>query len=226
MMPDEDEYRSYQNALYEQFARVGKAVDSPRRVELLELLSQAERTVQKLAELTDMSVANTSRHLRILLQARLVEKEKKGVYAWYRLADDSVYEFFHALRNVAESRLAEVQRITAELFGSEDQVESVDRDTLLQRARDGEVTVIDVRPPEEYSAGHIPGAISIPLEDLEDRLAELPRDRRIVAYCRGPHCILAARAVEMLQARGFQAVRLDGGPGGLSQESCSRKAGT
>ncbi|MEF8787798.1 MAG: metalloregulator ArsR/SmtB family transcription factor, partial [Planctomycetota bacterium] len=114
-MPDEDEYRSYQQSLYEQFARVGKAVDSPRRVELLELLSQAERTVQKLAELTDMSVANTSRHLRILLQARLVEKEKKGVYAWYRLADDSVYEFFHALRNVAESRLAEVQRITAEL---------------------------------------------------------------------------------------------------------------
>ena len=225
-MPDEDEYRSYQQSLYEQFARVGKAVDSPRRVELLELLAQAERTVQKLAELTDMSVANTSRHLRILLQARLVEKEKKGVYAWYRLADDSVYEFFHALRNVAESRLAEVQRITAELFGSEDQVESVDRDTLLQRARHGEVTVIDVRPREEYTAGHIPGAISIPLEKLEDRLAELPRNRRIVAYCRGPHCILAARAIEMLQAHGFQAARLDEGSADWSRESCSRKGGT
>ncbi|MFW6279944.1 MAG: ArsR/SmtB family transcription factor [Planctomycetota bacterium] len=209
-MPDED--RAFKDAVYEQFARIGKSVDSPRRIELLDLLAQTERTVEKLAELTGMSEANTSRHLRILLNARLVKKDKRGKHAWYSIADESLYGFFRALRNVAESRLAEVERLERDFFGSTVDGEAVDRETLLRRARAGEATVLDVRPEEEYDAGHIPGAVSIPLEELEERLDDLPADSQIVAYCRGPYCVLASRAVEILESRGFRATRFKEGP--------------
>ncbi len=207
-----NEYRAFRDAIYEQFARVGKAIDCAKRIELLDLLSQGERTVEVLAGLTKMSVANTSRHLRVLLSDRLVEMEKRGVHAWYRLADDSVFALLRAVRTVAEARLAEVEQVTRNFLEGREGMEPVDRETLRRRAASGEVIVLDVRPREEYRAGHIPGAVSIPLAELEERLAELPRDREIVAYCRGPYCVLSVRAVELLRAKGFRAVRLAEGP--------------
>jgi rhodanese-related sulfurtransferase/DNA-binding transcriptional ArsR family regulator len=206
-----NEYRAFRDAIYEQFARVGKAVDYPKRIELLDLLSQGERTVEVLAELTKMSVANTSRHLRVLFADRLVEMEKRGVHAWYRLADESVFELLRAVRAVAEARLAEVEQVTRNFLEGREGMESVDRETLRRRAANGEVIVLDVRPREEYRAGHIPGAVSIPLAELEERLAELPSDREIVAYCRGPYCVLSVRAVELLRSRGLKAARLQEG---------------
>lgn len=206
-----DECKAYKDTIYEQFARVGKAIDCVGRIELLDLLSQGERTVETLAELTGMSVANTSRHLRVLLAARLVEVEKRGVHSWYRLADESVFELLRSVRNVAKARLAELEQVHRNFLDARDGMEPVDSDTLMRRAREGEVTVLDVRPPEEYRAGHIPGAVSIPLSELERRLAELPADREVVAYCRGPYCVLAVRAVQLLRKRGFRAARLEEG---------------
>ncbi|MCS6925869.1 MAG: metalloregulator ArsR/SmtB family transcription factor [Candidatus Binatia bacterium] len=201
--------RIFKDRVYEQLARIGKAVASPPRLELLDLLSQAPRTVEHLAREAHLTVANTSRHLQVLRAARLVEAEKEGVCVRYRLADDAVADFFRSLRILAASRLAELDRIVRQFFTDRDALEPVDRKVLLARARKGLVTVLDVRPREEYQAGHIPGAISIPLHELKDRLAELPRDQDIVAYCRGPYCVLAAQAVALLRARGFRAVRLE-----------------
>jgi rhodanese-related sulfurtransferase len=203
--------RRYKDAIYHQFARIGKATASPRRLELLDLLCQGPRTVEALARQAGLSVANTSQHLQVLRSARLVEAEKEGVYVRCRLADEAVCEFFGALRHLAESRLAEVEQATREFLEERDQMEAVDRAALIERVRSGAVTVLDVRPPEEYAAGHIPGALSLPLAELESRLAELPRDRVIVAYCRGPYCVLAIDAVETLRSHGFAAVRLDDG---------------
>lgn len=203
--------RRFKNAIYEQFARIGKAVSSPNRLELLDLLCQSECTVETLASETGMSVANTSQHLHVLRAARLVEAEKEGVYVKYCLTDEGVSEFFRNVRLLAEKRLAEISQITRQFLEGREGLEPVDRESLLERVREGEVTVLDVRPAEEHRAGHIPGAISIPLKELEDRLCELPKDQEIVAYCRGPYCVLAIQAVEMLRARGFQAVRLEDG---------------
>ncbi|MGM0486775.1 MAG: ArsR/SmtB family transcription factor [Planctomycetota bacterium] len=203
--------RRFKNAIYEQFARIGKAVSSAKRLELLDLLCQCERTVESLASETGMTVANTSRHLQVLRAARLVDAEQEGVYVTYRLTDDAVGEFFRNMRSLAERRLAEIERITRHFLEGREGLEPVDRDALLERVREGEATVLDVRPAEEHRAGHIPGAVSIPLKELEDRLSELPRGQEIVAYCRGPYCVLAIRAVEMLRAKGFRAVRLEDG---------------
>jgi rhodanese-related sulfurtransferase len=158
-----------------------------------------------------MTVANASQHLQVLRAARLVEAEKAGVFVHYRLADQAVCEFFRSMRLLAESRLAEVEQTKRKFLGARGEMEPVNRDELLGRVRTGAVTVLDVRPAEEYVAGHIPGAISVPLEDLERKLSELPRDQEIVAYCRGPYCVLAIQAVEILRKRGFQAVRLEDG---------------
>jgi rhodanese-related sulfurtransferase/DNA-binding transcriptional ArsR family regulator len=203
--------RIFKDRVYEQLARIGKAVASPQRLELLDLLSQAPRTVDSLAQEAHLTVANTSRHLQVLRAARLVEAEKDGVCVRYHLADEAVADFFRSLRILAANRLAELDHIARQFFTDRGTLEPVDRKVLLARARKGQVTVLDVRPQEEYRAGHIPGALSIPLKELKERLAELPRDQEIVAYCRGPYCVLAAQAVELLQQHGFRAVRLEDG---------------
>jgi len=203
--------RIFKDAIYEQFARIGKAVSSPKRLEILDLLCQGERTVDVLAKESGLTVANASQHLQVLRASRLVEAEKVGLFVTYRLADQAVCEFFRAMRILAESRLAEVEQIKRRFLEGREGMEPVDRDVLLKRVREGVVTVLDVRPEEEYRAGHIPGAISIPLKEMERRLSDLPRDQEIVAYCRGPYCVLSIQAVEMLRARGFHAVRLEEG---------------
>lgn len=203
--------RRYKNDIYEQLARIGKAVSSPRRLELLDLLCQGERTVEVLAREASMSLANASQHLQVLRQARLIEAEKHGLYVTYRLADRAVCEFFFAMRGLAEQRLAEIEQITQAFLRARGELEPVDRESLLERVRNGEVMVLDVRPPEEYRAGHIPGAISVPLGVLKDRLGELPDDQEIVAYCRGPYCVMSIDAVELLRAHGFRAQRIEDG---------------
>jgi len=203
--------RRFKDEIYEQFSRIGKAVSSPKRLELLDILCQGERTVEALAKETRLTVANASQHLQVLRAARLVETEKVGLYVTYRLADQMVCEFFLSMRVLAENRLAEVEQIKRRFLEGREGMEPVDRDALLKRVREGEVTVLDVRPSEEYQAGHIPGAISIPLKELELRLSSLPRNQEVVAYCRGPYCVLAIQAVEVLRAKGFNAVRLEEG---------------
>lgn len=200
--------RRYKDSIYGQFARIGKAMASPRRLEILDLLCQGPRTVDVLARQVGQTIANTSHHLQALRAARLVETEKEGVFVNYRLADDKVCALFRAIQELAESRLAEIDRVTREFLDARGAMEPVDRDVLLDRVRSGEVTVLDVRPTDEYLAGHLPGAISVPVDELKQRLAELPRDREVVAYCRGPYCVMAIDAVELLRAQGFEAVRL------------------
>ncbi len=201
--------RRFKTAIYEQFARIGKAISHPSRLELLDLLCQGPRTVEVLANESNLGFANTSQHLKALRAARLVEAEKSGLFVTYRLADEQVCQFFRSLRKVSENRLTEVREITRQFLSDRQALEPVNRHALLGRVRDGEVTVLDVRPPEEYRAGHIQGALSVPLKELERRLSDLPRDREIVAYCRGPYCVLAVEAVEMLRAHGFSAFRLE-----------------
>ena len=203
--------RLFKDSIYEQFSRIGKAVSSPKRLELLDLLCQGERTVDVLAKESGLTVANTSQHLQVLRTARLVEAEKVGLFVTYRLADNAVCEFFRTMRVLAESRLAEVEQIKRRFLEGREGMEPVDRDALIKRVRKGTVTVLDVRPIEEYQAGHIPGAMSIPLKDLERHLSEFPHDQEIVAYCRGPYCVLAMEAVEILRAKGYKAVRLEEG---------------
>ncbi len=203
--------RRFKDAIYEQFSRIGKAVSSPKRLELLDILCQGERTVETLAKETGLTVANASQHLQVLRAARLIEAEKMGLYVTYRLADQMVCEFFLSMRVLGENRLAEVEQIKKLFLGGREGMEPVDREALLKHVREGTVTVLDVRPSEEYKAGHIPGAISIPLKELELCLSKLPRNQEIVAYCRGPYCVLAIQAVEVLRAKGFHAVRLEEG---------------
>lgn len=203
--------RAFKDAIYEQFARIGKAVSSPKRLELLDILCQGPRTVEVLAKETGLAVANASQHLQVLRAARLVETEKEGLYVIYRLADQAVCEFFRAMRVLAESRLAEVELIKRQFLEGREGMEPVNREALMELVREGSVTVLDVRPAEEYKAGHIAGAISIPLKELQLRLMDLPRDQEIVAYCRGPYCVLSVQAVEMLRAKGFKAVRIEEG---------------
>ena len=203
--------RIFKDAIYEQFARIGKAVSSPKRLELLDLLCQGERTVEVLAKEAGCSLANTSQHLQVLRSARLIESEKNGQFVTYRLADEAVSEFFISMRVLAERELAEVEQLKRRFLGGKEGMEPVDRDGLIKRVKEGTVIVLDVRPAVEYLAGHIPGAISIPLEELEKRLSELPQEQEIVAYCRGPYCVLAVQAVEILRERGFHALRLEEG---------------
>ena len=186
-------------------------MSAPKRLELLDLLCQGPRTVEALAGQAAISVANASQHLQILRAARLVEAEKKGLFVEYRLADEQVCRFFHSLRGLAEMRLAEVEQVTRAYLTERGAMEPVQSDELLRRVREGAVTVLDVRPVEEYRAGHIPGALSVPVPDLKKRLAELPRTREIVAYCRGPYCVMAIEAVELLRKKGFRAHRMEHG---------------
>lgn len=203
--------RQFKDAIYEQLARIGKAMASSTRLELLDLLCQGPRTVESLAKQAGQSLANTSKHLRLLHSARLVETERDGTYVTYRLADDGVCDLYRGLRTVAESRLAEIEAITRDFLRSKDALEPVHGGELARRVSQGEVVVLDVRPRREYDAGHIPGAISVPLSELEHHLDTLPRDREIAAYCRGPYCVMSIDAVRILRDRGFDAVRLEDG---------------
>ena len=204
-------HRRFKDAIYEQLARLGKSISAPKRLELLDLLCQSPRTVEALAEQAAISVANASQHLQVLRAARLIDAEKKGQYVEYRLVDDEVCRFVVAVRGLAQARLAEVNRISREYFEQRGAMEAIEADELLRRVKAGEVTVLDVRPAEEYRAGHIPGALSIPVGELKVRLKELPKDREIVAYCRGPYCVMAVEAVELLRKKGFNAQRMEQG---------------
>ncbi|OGO55275.1 MAG: ArsR family transcriptional regulator [Chloroflexi bacterium RBG_16_70_13] len=205
--------RTTKTALNEQFARIGKALASPRRIELLDLLAQGEHSVEVLASETDMSVTLTSSHLQALRQARLVETRREGQRIFYRLAGDDVLTLLTALRAVAHDRLAEVDRVVRAYFGAPEELEPIGRDELVRRARTGDVVLLDLRPRKEYEAGHIPGAVSIPLEDLEAQLALLPPETEIVAYCRGPYCVLAPRGIALLRRHGYRVRRLEDGVG-------------
>jgi len=202
---------SFKTAVYEQIARIGQATASAGRLELLELLSQSPHTVEPLAALLGQSVANTSHHLQVLRRVRLVDAEKAGQRVRYRLADPLVGEFFLCLRRLAESRLMEIENVSRQYLDQRGVLEAVAGDELVRRVRAGEVTVVDVRPREEYLAGHLPGALSVPLPDLKKRSRELPKRRDIVAYCRGPYCVMALDAVELLRRRGFRAHRMSQG---------------
>ncbi len=205
------EAREAKDRLYEVFARTAKAVASPKRIEILELLAQGERTVESLAEATTMGVTNTSAHLQVLARSRLVETRKQGTKVFYRLSGDDVAAFLVALRNLARLRLPEVEQVVRDYFAARDALEPVSHEELLTRAERGEIVILDVRPAQEFAAGHIPGALSIPLDELEGALVGLPRQRDIVAYCRGPYCVLAPQAVERLRASGYRARRLADG---------------
>ena len=199
--------REYKSAIYGQFALIGKALCSGPRLEILDVLQQAERTVEVLAEEVGMSVANTSHHLQVLKRGRLVESERRGQHVVYRLSDPAVDDALRAVRVLGERRLSEIERVTSEFLADREGMEVVDRQVLLERVGSGDCIVLDVRPPAEYDAAHVAGALSMPLEELERRLGELPRGRPIVAYCRGPYCVLAVNAVETLRRNGFDAVR-------------------
>lgn len=202
-----DSHRDFKNRLYAQFARIGKALGSPHRLELLELLGQGERTVDSLAGEIGASIANVSQHLQALRQAALVESRKQGQFVFYRLADPAISDLCRALRTVSERRLAELDRLVRDHFGDRSG-EPVSMQALLKRARSAEVVILDTRPANEYEAGHIAGAISVPVADLRRRLKELPKTKEYVAYCRGPYCVYADQAVELLQAKGRRARRL------------------
>jgi len=201
--------REFKDASYGQLARVGKAISSPKRLELLDLLCQAERSVEELARETEMTIANTSQHLQALEAARLVRARKNGRFVIYSLADALVSDFFRAYRVLAEDRIAEIEQLRRRFLEGQNELSTVDRESLIRRVKAKEVVVIDVRPAEEYRTGHIPGALGMPLEELKRRLAELPRDKDIVAYCRGPYCVFALDAVRLLRSQGLRAFRLD-----------------
>lgn len=197
--------------LFGHFARIGKAAASPARLEILDLLAQGEKAVETLAGQAGLSVTNTSNHLKELRSAALVTSRKDGVYVYYRLADPAVYEFLRCLQDIAVRQLADVRQLVRDYFEEPAALEPVRAGDLLERLRSDDVIVLDVRPEDEYQAGHIPGALSIPAGEIERRLSELPRDREIVAYCRGPYCVLAVRAVDILRTAGYHARRMEVG---------------
>jgi rhodanese-related sulfurtransferase len=197
--------------VFHNLARIGTALSSPVRLEFLELLAQGERSVDQLATLTGVSVANTSQHLQKLKAAGLIVGRKEGQFVYYRLAGDEIVELLGALGRTGAAYLAEVERTVRLYFAAKDDLEPVPARELLERARKGLVTVLDVRPPEEFAQGHVPGAVNIPVHELEKRLAELPRRREVVAYCRGPYCLMSYDAVVLLRKKGLKARRLEDG---------------
>lgn len=206
-----EEKRQYKNLLYEQFARIGKALGSPHRLELLEMLMQCERTVEALASETGMSVANASQHLQVLRAAHVVETRRVGTSIYYRLASEGVSTLWLSLRQVGEAHLAEIDRVVETFLQNRADLQPIAVHELLHRLRLDQVILLDVRPSEEYTAGHLPQARSMPVIELEARLAELPLEKEIVAYCRGPYCVFADEAIALLRAHGYQARRLEQG---------------
>ncbi len=202
-------HRDFKNKLYEQFARLVRAFANPHRLELVDLLAQGERTVEELAREAGMSIANTSQHLQALKEARLVDVRRDGTYMYYHLADEGVFKAWQALRVLGESRLAEIEQVVRTYLEERDSMQPVSLADLQALVQDKHVLLLDVRPEVEYRHGHIPGARSIPVAQLEAYLAKLPKRREIVAYCRGPYCVFADEAVELLQAKGFRARRME-----------------
>ena len=198
-------------ALFAQFAAVAKSVAHAHRLELLEQLAQGERSVEVLADRTRLSVANASQHLQHMRRAGLVANRREGKFVYYRLVDDCILDLLAALRRIAERNVAEVERVIRSYFHNRDSLEPISREELLKRSRAGEVTILDVRPEDEFALGHLPGAVNIPLRKLEMRLAEFDAAQEIVAYCRGPYCVLSYEAIAILRARGFKARRLEDG---------------
>jgi rhodanese-related sulfurtransferase len=204
-------HRPFKDRLYAEFATIGKALANPHRLELLDLLGQGERSVDELAQEIDQSLANTSAHLQVLRQARLVESDKRGLNQIYRLAAPEVFALWRAVRNLGTARLAEVDRLVQTFLTDRASLAAVDLEELKRLVADGSVTLLDVRPSLEFRQGHIPDARSIPVEELEHRLAELPRDREVVAYCRGPFCVFSDEAAQLLHTRGFRVRRFEEG---------------
>ncbi len=198
-------------ALFHQFAVVAKSLAHAHRLELLEQLAQGQRSVEVLADRTGLSVANTSQHLQQMRRAGIVSARREGRFVFYALADESVLDLMSVLRRIAEQNIAEVERVIRSYFNERDRMEPVSRQELLEQSRAGAVIVLDVRPPDEFALGHLPGAVNIPLRELEARLAELDPTQEIVAYCRGPYCVLSYEAVAALRARGFKIRRLQDG---------------
>jgi rhodanese-related sulfurtransferase len=204
-------HREFKDLLYAQFARVGRALGSPKRLELLDLLAQGEKTVEQLADQSATPVKNASAHLRALRHARLVRTRRAGTFIYYRLAEDDVGQLLRHLQDLSRTRLAEVQQVAQLYLDGRDALEPVTLTELRRLMRDDGVTVIDVRPRDEYEAGHIPGAHSIPVPELKRRLGELPKGKEVIAYCRGPYCVYSLEAVTLLRKRGYRARRAEQG---------------
>ena len=204
-------HREFKDQLYSQFAVIGQAFANAHRLELLDLLAQGERSVEELAEEAALSVANTSAHLQVLRRAQFVISDRRGVRVFYRLSDPHVFELWRTLRDVGTARLAEIDRLVDTYLSDRDAVDAVDSVELARRLETGDAVILDVRPALEFRQGHIPGARSVPIDELEGQLAELPPDRAIVAYCRGPYCVYADEAVALLRRHGLDARRLDQG---------------
>lgn len=205
------DHRELKDTLYESWARLGKAIGSPKRLELLDLLAQGEKSVEVLAEEAALTITNASAHLAVLHTARLVDRRKAAQFVYYRLADPAIVGLLQQLQELGRRQFLEVQEVARTYLDDRDTLEPIEAAELRRRLRQGDVTVLDVRPAHEYAAGHIPGAVSVPPGTLQRRLAEIPRDREIVAYCRGPYCVFAVDAVEALRRRGYAARRLQGG---------------
>ena len=201
----------FKKELFAHFAQVGKSLSNGNRLELLDFLAQGERTVEELAKVTGLTVANTSQHLQGLRRSGLVRSRAEGQKSYYRLSDYSVVALLALLRKIAEDNLAEIQVLTSKYLSSKDNLEPVSREELLKRAQKGTVTVLDVRPEQEFELGHLPRAINIPLSKLKKELKQLSRKKEIIAYCRGPHCILSFEAVQQLRSKGYKARRLEDG---------------
>ncbi len=200
--------REFKDFVYQQFANIAQSFSSPKRLEVIDVLAQGERDVESLAGQVSMTTANTSRHLQILKNNRLVESRREGVKVFYRLADEQVEDCWKKLQILAENRLAEIREVERIFYEERDHVEPVTMEELWRRIQEHEATVLDVRPTEEYEHAHLPGAISMPLTDLADKLREIQSEREVVAYCRGPYCVLSAEAVRILQKSGFRASRM------------------
>jgi rhodanese-related sulfurtransferase/biotin operon repressor len=203
--------RAFKDAIYDEFARVAKALAHRHRIELIDLLAQAERSVEELAQETGLPIANISQHLQVLRCAQMVEIRRQGTHKFYRITDGSVFNIWRSMRAFGEKHVAEVERVVNTYLDEPDQLEPLNAQELKERIKDGEVVVLDVRPENEFQAGHIKGAISIPIDQLKRRLRELPQRKEIVAYCRGPYCVYAHEAVKKLSASGFKARRLASG---------------
>jgi rhodanese-related sulfurtransferase len=205
------EHRTFKDSLYTQFARIGRALASPKRIELLDLLAQGEKSVEVLAEQIGTPVKNTSAHLRVLRQACLVERRTEGTFVFYRIANDDVLDLVRSMQRVAQSRLADIRQVVGLYLDGKDQLDPVTLDELKRLRKDSSIVVVDVRPHDEYLAGHIPGALSIPVANLKNRLKEIPKNREVVAYCRGRYCVYSLDAVTLLRKHGYRARRLNEG---------------
>ncbi|WP_219837043.1 metalloregulator ArsR/SmtB family transcription factor [Paenibacillus sp. R14(2021)] len=205
-----DEVRKWKDNLYLEFARIGKCLSSPKRLELIDLLAQGPKSVEQLSKLTGMSVANVSQHLQTLHDSKLVRFHKKGNYVIYEVAELSIVDFMISLHRLGEKRLTSIQQLKAEIFQDHANSTLLALDEL-EKMEEGKVLLLDIRPEDEYQSGHIPGAISVPIDDLKTKLTTLPTDKEIVVYCRGPYCNMSAQAVEILQENGFHAYRIEEG---------------